>query len=122
MSDPRDIFVGNTYEQWKEIGDKNGWTEMSTKPSRSQIDEALQEMGESALLIDGFDEAFIGYSQRINEPILAVYSYDKLIKVCMERDGMEYEEAMEYVDYNVVGAWVGEQTPIIVMPLVELSL
>jgi hypothetical protein len=122
MGEAKDIFVGNTYEHWKEIGDKNGWTEMSTKPSRSQIDEALQEMGESALLMDGFDEAFIGFSQRINEPILAVYSYDKLINVCMERDGMEYEEAMEYVDFNVVGAWVGEQTPIIVMPLVEYSL
>jgi hypothetical protein len=37
--------------------------------------------------------------------------------VDMERDGMTSEEAMEYIDYNCVGAWVGENTPIIVMPL-----
>lgn len=122
MGEPQDIFVGNTYEHWKEIGDERGWTETQKELTRSQIDEALKEMDESALLMDGFDEAFIGFSRRINEPMLAVYSYDKLIKVCMERDGMEYEEAVEYVDFNVIGAWVGEQTPIIVMPLVEFSL
>ena len=87
--------------------------------TRSRIDEALKEMEENTLLIDGFDEAFLGFSQRINQPILAVYSYDGLVKVCMDRDGMEWEEAVEYVDYNIVGAWVGEQTPIIVMPLVD---
>lgn len=122
MGEPQDIFVGNTYEHWKEIGDQRGWTETPSQPSRPQIDEALQEMGESTLVMDGFDEAFIGFSRRINEPVLAVYSYEKLIKVCMERDGMDYEEAVEYVDFNVVSAWVGEQTPIIVMPLVEFSL
>ena len=89
------------------------------KLTRSRIDEALKEMEENTLLIDGFDEAFLGFSQRINQPILAVYSYDRLVKVCMDRDGMEWEEAVEYVDYNIVGAWVGEQTPIIVMPLAD---
>jgi hypothetical protein len=26
---------------------------------------------------------------------------------------MTEEEAVEYVDYNIVGSWVGERTPII---------
>lgn len=30
----------------------------------------------------------------------------------MVRDGMSYEEAIEYFDYNVSGAYVGEKTPI----------
>jgi hypothetical protein len=67
--------------------------------------------------MDGFDDAIIGYSQRINDPILAVYSWDLMVKVLMERDGMSDEEAMEYIDFNCLGAWVGEQTPIIVLPL-----
>ena len=87
--------------------------------SRSAIHEALVEMDESALLMDGFDEAFIGFSRRGNEPMLACYSYDKMIEVLVERDGMDYDEAMEYVDFNCVGAWVGERTPIIVMPLID---
>lgn len=67
--------------------------------------------------MDGFDDAIIGYSQRINDPILAVYSWDLMVKILMERDGMSDEEAMEYIDFNCLGAWVGEQTPIIVLPL-----
>jgi len=84
---------------------------------RKQINEHLESMGENALLMDGFDEALIGFSQRINEPLLAVYSWEKMIDVCIERDGMDDEEAEEYISYNCIGAWVGEQTPIIVMPV-----
>jgi hypothetical protein len=92
---------------------------MSDEPSeiRKRINEQLESMGENALLMDGFDEALIGFSQRINEPLLAVYSWEKMMSVCMERDGMSDEEADEYISYNCIGAWVGEQTPIIVMPL-----
>ena len=86
-------------------------------PLRERINEILLQQDENALLMDGFDEALIGFSQRINEPLLAVYSYSKMMNSLMERDGMTDEEAMEYIDYNCVGAWVGEQTPIIVMPL-----
>jgi hypothetical protein len=114
-----DVFVGKEYDHWKEIGEERGWTMPTTTTTRAQLQEALEELGETTLLMDGFDEAFIGWSRRINEPLLAVYSYDGLIKVCVERDGMDFEEAVEYVDYNVVGAWVGEQTPIIVMPFIH---
>ena len=116
---PQDIFVGNTYEQWLAIGREQGWEMPTEIVTRAEIQQALEELEESTLLMDGFDEAFIGWSRRINEPLLAVYSYDGLIKVCTERDGMDVEEAVEYVDYNVVGAWVGEQTPIIVMPFIH---
>ena len=83
-------------------------------PTRSNIQEYLESRGETVLLCDGFDEAFIGLSQRINEPLLAVYSYDKMVDVLMKRDGMEHDDAVDYLDFNVLGAWVGEQTPIIV--------
>jgi hypothetical protein len=33
-------------------------------------------------------------------------------KILIERDGMTDEEAMEYFDFNVQGAWVGESTPV----------
>ena len=84
---------------------------------REQINEAFKQMDETVLLMDGFDEAFIGFSQRINESILAVYSWEKMMSVCIYRDGMTEEEAEEYISFNCIGAWVGEQTPIIVMPI-----
>lgn len=85
--------------------------------TRNEIDEYLKEMDESTLLMDGFEDALIGFSQRINDPLLAVYSYDKMVEVLMTRDGMDYDEASEYIDFNCVGAYVGEQTPIIVRSL-----
>ena len=89
-----------------------------TKLTREIISEAFMEMDDSdALLMDGFDEAFIGWSQRINEPRLAVYSWELMMKVLMDRDSMTDEEAEEYISYNCTGAWVGERTPIIVMPI-----
>ena len=91
-----------------------------TAMTRERLQEALENMGENVLLMDNFDEACIGFSQRINEPLLAVYSWELMMKVCVERDGMTYEEADEYISYNCIGAWVGEQTPIIVMPIEPL--
>jgi hypothetical protein len=90
--------------------------------TRVQINEYLESIGESTLLADGFDEALIGFSQRMNEPMLAVYSYEKMVQVLMDNDDLSYDDAVEYVDFNVVGAWVGEQTPIIVMPIDSITV
>lgn len=88
-------------------------------PSREEINDALVAMDESTLLMDGFEDAFIGFTNRINEPVLAVYAWEKMVDVLVERDGMSYEEATEYIDFNCLGAWVGERTPLIVMPLIQ---
>ena len=63
---------------------------------------------------DGFDNAIIGVGERNNTDSMIVYDYDKMVKVLVTRDDMSYEEAEEYIDYNVIGAWIGDTTPIIV--------
>jgi hypothetical protein len=85
--------------------------------TREKIDQHLKNIGEEALLMDGFDEALIGFSKRINEPMLAVYKWQRMVQILKNRDKMSYEEAVEYIEYNCLGAWIGEQTPIIVMPI-----
>ncbi|CAB4145178.1 hypothetical protein UFOVP1217_19 [uncultured Caudovirales phage] len=85
--------------------------------TRDDIQTYLEEIGETVLLADGFEHAFLGTTQRMNEPLLAVYSYPLMIETLMLRDGMTYTEASEYIDFNVAGAWVGEQTPVIVHPM-----
>ena len=49
-----------------------------------------------------------------NTDSMIVYDYDKMVKVLVTRDDMSYEEAEEYIDFNIVGAWIGDTTPIIV--------
>lgn len=64
---------------------------------------------EDILKADGFDDAIIGVDYQHTEPRL-IYSVTKCLEI-LEKD-MDSEEAMEYFDYNVRGAYVGEQTPI----------
>lgn len=72
------------------------------------------------LKADGFDGAIIGTTMLwgAEGPIL-VYSVEACINILIERDGMEYDEAHEFFDFNVTGAYMGEQTPIFVSTDIE---
>jgi hypothetical protein len=79
--------------------------------TRDEIAELFEDENPEALLADGFDAAFVGMARRCGQPTLAVYDYRLGIKVLMEREGMSHDEAEEWMEFNVVGAWVGENTP-----------
>jgi len=71
-------------------------------------------MMEDYLKADGFDEAVIGtadiWRDGTREAVL-VYSVQKIIEI-LEKDGMTEEEAIEYISFNVEGAYVGPKTPV----------
>jgi hypothetical protein len=62
------------------------------------------------LLADGFEDAYVGVAYVFNRAI-AVYDLDKCIEVLIKRDGMGIEEATEYFEFNVLGAYMGKDTP-----------
>tara|TARA_R110000751_G_scaffold76176_2_gene153322 strand:+ start:1776 stop:2054 length:279 start_codon:yes stop_codon:yes gene_type:complete len=79
--------------------------------SREEISTYIEDQGmEGVLLADGLEDAFLGVSCGFG-PSKAIYDWDKCVEVFMNRDGMTYEEAVEWIDYNVTGAYFGEQTP-----------
>jgi len=63
-----------------------------------------------ALLADGFNDAIIG----MDIHGCVVYDYDKCIRILMENDSMSNIDAIEFMDYNVTGAYVGEYTPVFI--------
>ena len=72
-----------------------------------------QYSDEDLLSADGFEDCVIGVAYDKSTSVYRlVYSRTKCIEVMIARDGMTYEEAMEYFDFNVEGAYVGEKTPI----------
>jgi len=76
------------------------------------LDEVREALAETeALLADGFEGALIGTMRRFNEGPVALYDYDKCIEILMQRDGMSYEEAVEFFEFNTIGAWMGDGTP-----------
>lgn len=59
---------------------------------------------------DGFDDAVIGIVRQFNQTIVT-YDQDKCIDILIKRDKMTHEEATEFFEFNVVGAYVGKGTP-----------
>lgn len=64
----------------------------------------------------GFDDAFIGYDAATRN---LIYDYDKCIQVILEdfkesEDTLElgYDDAIEHMEVNVVGSYMGKGTPI----------
>jgi hypothetical protein len=76
--------------------------------------EALAEANPDALLADGLEAALVGYTVNHHHPHVAVYDIDKCVDVLVERDGMTAEEADEFLSFNTLGAYVGENGPIYV--------
>jgi hypothetical protein len=64
---------------------------------------------DKTLYADGLDEALLGVGTQFNRQI-AVYSKNKVLDI-LQRD-MSLEEAEEHFNFNIVGAYVGDHTPI----------
>ena len=73
---------------------------------REHLMEILEE--EECLTADGFDEALVGCTYEAN--VVAVYDINKMIEILIA-EGMEYDDAVEFIEYNIVGAYMGEKTP-----------
>ena len=79
--------------------------------------EWIESFNEEAVTADGFDDAFIGIAERFGQPPVVAYDRDKCIEILAKQfadDEDPYTAAVEYFEYNVVGSWMGENTPIFV--------
>ena len=72
-------------------------------------EKLANEIGSETLFADGFDGAIIGYIERFGLPKIVCYDKDKCIDI-LAKD-MSYEDAVEYFYFNVIGSYVGENTP-----------
>jgi hypothetical protein len=72
-----------------------------------ELEIAFPEM--EMTIADGFDDAVLGICLQSEK---VIYSYSKCLEILMSRDGMTTEEGIEYMDFNVTSAYVGEKTPI----------
>lgn len=72
--------------------------------------ERLAEINPEALLANGFEDALIGYVQQFNKTV-ALYDYNKCVAILVFRDKMTDEEAREFLEFNTLGAYAGENTP-----------
>ena len=68
------------------------------------------------------DKAILGttltYQNGERVPVF-VYSGDKIVSILINRDGMTRDEALEFVDFNIEGAYTGNDTPLLVWPVID---
>lgn len=65
---------------------------------------------EDFLIMPGYDDCIEGVGLRFGQEPIVMYNYEKVIAKLME-DGCTYDEAVEFFDFNIIGAWVGDTTP-----------
>jgi hypothetical protein len=89
--------------------------------------EMVAEHNEEALLLpEEYDDAILGMAERINLGPVVAYDADKLIELLAnemevspedltdgrDEQNIKYEMAIEHFEYNIKGAWLGENTPV----------
>lgn len=75
-------------------------------------------MSSELLKLDGFDKAVVGVCMTWHGDMMVeriVYDGPTIASILME-DGTTEEEAQEYIDFNIIGAYVGDATPIVMWP------
>lgn len=70
------------------------------------------------IVYNDLEPSFVGIVEQFGRPPIRCYDLDKVLAQYVQ-DGMTYEEAVEFFEFNVIGAWVGESTPCFVRPPTE---
>tara|TARA_Y100000389_G_scaffold111079_1_gene108163 strand:- start:10431 stop:10682 length:252 start_codon:yes stop_codon:yes gene_type:complete len=65
---------------------------------------------ESFLKMDGFDSCIIGVEQ---SSLKLIYSKKSILDVLIKDSEMSELEAIEYYEFNILGCYMGEKTPIL---------
>lgn len=82
--------------------------------SSSQTQKILEWIDETFEIIvypDGFEDCIVGVAEKFGGPPVAVLDLEKILSK-LRKGGMRNEEALEYFEYNILGAYVGDQTPV----------
>jgi hypothetical protein len=73
----------------------------------NNIRDRIRETYSETIFWDNLDGAIIGVSTDGR----VVYSMERMLEY-FQSTGMSEDESIEYVDFNILGAYIGEHTPI----------
>lgn len=83
------------------------------KLTDNSLKEFLNLIDEDIIIAVGLSYAFIGLT-RCQGEIVAVYSTNLIVQELQKSDMMSLEDAEEYVQFNIVDAYVGKRTPLFI--------
>jgi hypothetical protein len=82
-------------------------------PSSDKVLEWIDETFDVVVYPSGFENCILGVAEKFGGPPVAVLDIEKMLSQ-MQEEGMTYEEALEYFEFNILAAYVGDQTPVYV--------
>lgn len=62
------------------------------------------------LKMDGYDDCIEGVCHKYGQDPFIVYNYEKVINKLVKH-GMNYDEAVEFHEFNQACVWMGSTTP-----------
>ena len=80
----------------------------------------LLEGGETAYLANGFEAQILGVALTASEKPRVVYDQRGCIEHLVSQ-GMTYEGAEEYFDFNTLGAYVGPTGPVFLVKVEDME-
>lgn len=86
--------------------------------THEELKTRIADMGYDSVTIfesPGYDDAFIG----IDSNQRAVYDYELMVECLMREDGMSYDDAVDFIEYNTMRAlpYWGDSAPVVVYSL-----
>ena len=78
-----------------------------------EIDRLL-DYGEELIKFDDLDDGIIGITINTYRESIIAYDYNKCINIIATLHNLDLNSAQEYLDFNIVNAYIGKQTPIFI--------
>lgn len=92
-----------------------------SKRKRSEQRQAVSDANENALLLEPastFDEAIVGVSMGASP--VAIYDYALLVEALINHDQLTEEEAVDHIEYNILGSIGAENYPIVIRQIEDI--
>lgn len=80
--------------------------------TREEVNELADREDIELICFDQFDQAIVGIGRRSQGETAVVYDYEKCVKILMKTNKWSRFDAVEWMEFNVVSAWLGDSTPI----------
>jgi len=86
--------------------------------TRNDIERYCEECDTKVAFMDGYDDCIEGLVERFGMEPVVCYDKAKIIAKLI-RGGMSEEDALEWFNYNQIGAWIGNMTPCFIIKTYE---
>lgn len=87
----------------------------------SHIKDIILEENPNAEIVNGYDDALIGFGRRQGNINIAVYNIDKCIEIIKENNKISYTEAYSRFKKTLEKGYIDENSPIFINDFREIK-